>query len=456
MSPKDIKQAVFLKLQQVVLDCEDNSLLMDVLFRETFSELGETGIPYIFISAIFLDLNLKLSKSSFYDKQTLIRPDEYNQQSEAILPQHIIEDGVQVQLEGNKIVVSEDIKRFIDPIYKDFALIKAVVLSPVFVSGHLAGVIVLACPRLQAEITEDELAFLEVFTNLLAFTYRLQATQKSLSAITQEVYKMNAKLHYVDKLKDDFVSVASHELRTPMTAIKSFLWMALNRQKENLNPDLKRYLDRAYLSTERLISLVNDMLNISRIEGGRIALRLSDVDLVDLGLEVYEELVPKAQERGIKLTVSKGEVQKVLCDRDKVREVFINIVGNSLKFTEKGGTIGINFKQEGDTVITSISDTGRGIAHEDMQRLFKKFGRLENSYVAIAESAGTGLGLFITKSLIALHKGRVWAESPGLGKGSTFFFSLPIVGTELARQVEANAPTENANTKELEKTRLLM
>src|SRR5579872_558993 len=113
---------------------------------------------------------------------------------------------------------------------------------------------------------QDEMDFLDSFTNLLAFTYRLQSTQKSLSAITQEVYKMNAKLHYVDKLKDDFVSVASHELRTPMTAIKSFLWMALNRQKENLNPDLKRYLDRAYLSTERLISLVNDMLNISRIE----------------------------------------------------------------------------------------------------------------------------------------------------------------------------------------------
>ena len=263
---------------------------------------------------------------------------------------------------------------------------------------------------------------------------------------------MNVRLKELDKLKDDFVSVASHELRTPMTAIKSYLWVALHKKEDELSEDMKRYLSRAYISVERLINLVNDMLNISRIESGRIALKLSEVNLNELVNEVTEEVGVKAQEKGIRVIGLNKQIPKVLADRDKIHEVLLNLIGNSLKFTKAGGTITVDFWEKYPYVYTSVRDTGVGIEPENLSKLFAKFGRLENSYVAVAESGGTGLGLFISKSIVNLHKGQITAQSEGLGKGSTFTFSLPIIGTDIAAKLKDEAPKETDQTKDLEKT----
>ena len=142
----------------------------------------------------------------------------------------------------------------------------------------------------------------------------------------------------------------------------------------------------------------------------------------------------------------------MLCDRDKIHEVLLNLIGNSLKFTKAGGTITVDFYEKYPYVFTSIRDTGVGIAPENLSRLFAKFGRLENSYVAVAESGGTGLGLFISKSIVNLHKGQITVQSEGLGKGTTFTFSLPIIGTDITQKLKDEAPKETEETKDLEKT----
>lgn len=448
------RKAVFLKLQQTVLDCEDNHLLLDVLLRDSYSSLSIAGLDYLFIGGVFFDRELKVSKTCFYDETTKNNISDDNLHVGPISVEKLIiqESEEKAKLLNNEVAITGQIDQFIDKNYSNFAKIKSLILSPVHVRGQLAGVIILASNRDLNSIDDSELELIEIFTNLVAFTHRLQETEISLSNITQEVYKMNAKLHQLDKLKDEFVSVASHELRTPMTAIKSFLWMALNKQAENMTPDLKRYLDHAYVSTERLISLVNDMLNISRIEGGRIALRLTEIDLVAFAGDICEELAPKAAEKKIALTFEKTAMPKVLCDADKIHEVFINFIGNSLKFTPENGKISINFKQNEDMVECAINDNGRGISGEDLNKLFTKFGRLDNSYVKVAESSGTGLGLYITKSLVEIHKGQVTARSEGIDRGATFSFSLPIAGSKTAKALAESAPKETGETKELEKT----
>ena len=224
------------------------------------------------------------------------------------------------------------------------------------------------------------------------------------------------------------------------------------KSKYKLPEDIQKYMSRAYISVERLINLVNDMLNISRIESGRIALRLTDVDLIQLANDVLDEVKAKAQEKDIKLKLNVHIFPRVLADSDKIHEVYLNLIGNALKFTPNGGTVTVDFKEKLPFIYVSITDTGVGIHKEDLARLFTKFGRLDNSYVASASSGGTGLGLFISKSLVEIHKGTITATSDGEGRGTTFTFSLPIVGTKTAQELHEDAPQETADTKDLEKT----
>ena len=346
--------------------------------------------------------------------------------------------------------------------------IKTSIVFPVTAKDKVLGALIFSLNKEKSSMKQEEWTILESFVGSVGIALDNALLFRTLKLTTDQLAFANKRLQELDKLKDDFVSVASHELRTPMTAIKSYLWVALDKygqipisdgekavrqnSKNKLPDDLQRYLSRAYISTERLINLVNDMLNISRIENGRIALRLTDVDLVQLANEVLDEVKAKASEKNIKLKLNVHIFPKVLVDPDKIHEVYLNLIGNALKFTPSGGTITVDFRQKNQLVYVSITDTGVGINREDLGRLFTKFGRLDNSYVASASSGGTGLGLFISKFLVEIHKGSITASSQGEAKGTTFTFSLPIVGTEIAKKLKAEAPQQTAETKELEKT----
>jgi signal transduction histidine kinase len=232
-------------------------------------------------------------------------------------------------------------------------------------------------------------------------------------------------LKALDKLKDEFISLAAHELRTPMTAIKSYLWMIMNKDATLDAEKKKLYMERVYSSTERLLTLVNDMLDVSRLESGRLKLTPLDFSLLPLSHEVVDEFAAKIVERKQTLSVVDSTVPSVLADRDKIHEVLLNLIGNAIKYTPEGGTIKVSFKENNGMVETAITDTGKGISKEDLERLFQKFGRLDNRLVSVGEAGGTGLGLYICKQLVELSGGKIWVTSE-VDKGSVFSFSLPI------------------------------
>jgi signal transduction histidine kinase len=296
--------------------------------------------------------------------------------------------------------------------------VKLVQVFPLVIRNEILGALVIS-------LAEDEQSLSEFRRDLLARLSDTIGIAIDNALLYNEVQAANERLKQLDKLKDEFVSVASHELRTPMTAIKSYLWMALEGRGGQISDKQKFYLQRAYGSVDRLIRLVNDMLNVSRIDSGRIALQLGVVNMEQVAQEVIDVVTPRAQELGIQLKINPlPGLPQVVADMDKVKEVLFNLVGNSLKFTPKGGTISISFVQKGTMIETSVKDTGTGVATADLAKLFTKFGMIADSYISDRSIQGTGLGLYISKSIIELHGGKIWATSEGHGKGTSFIFSL--------------------------------
>lgn len=229
----------------------------------------------------------------------------------------------------------------------------------------------------------------------------------------------------LEQAKDDFISVASHELRTPMTIIKSYLWMLTAKKAGELNTKQLEYLLKASNATQRMIDLINDTLSISRLEQGRVEFDLRKIPLVETVKEYSSDLMIKVQERGIYLNIEdNGKEYFVNSDKGKTGEIIMNLVGNSVKFTRSGG-ITISFDEEPDFVKVMVKDTGAGIDAYDQKNLFHKFGRLDNSYQTVAETGGTGLGLYIVKLYVEGMGGTVGGFSEGINKGSTFWFTLP-------------------------------
>jgi signal transduction histidine kinase len=230
---------------------------------------------------------------------------------------------------------------------------------------------------------------------------------------------MYNKIKEVDEMKDDFVSMASHELKTPLTAINGYLDL-LSSSKKKLNKDEQHYLDNIQSSSTRLKALVEDILEVSRIEQGRINFEYSTVSASEMANKVVDTLLPKANEKKIKLTL-KNQLEKeqdlIKVDPSRLEQILVNLVGNSIKYTE-AGSVEVIVGEEDKKVKISVEDTGIGMSSEEKESLFGKFNRIKNEKTSKVE--GTGLGLWITKQLTEQMKGDISVESIK-GKGSRFF-----------------------------------
>lgn len=323
------------------------------------------------------------------------------------------------------------------------ARIQTFLIFPLIVRKGVLGVLVVGHAASSQELGDYEVDLLSRLVDLVGIAM-------DNAILYAKVQESNVKLKEIDKLKDEFVSLASHELRTPMTAIKSYLWMALAGKGGALSDKQKYYLDRAYRSTDRLIKLVNDMLNISRIESGRISVELQDVDVPQLVTEVIEEVMPRAEELGITIQIMPSPpLPHALGDANKLKEVVINLIGNSLKFTPKDGKITASFSVDTEGLIeVAIADTGAGIPPDDISKLFQKFSLLPGSYIVNKTATqGTGLGLYICKSIIDLHNGKIWVNSQGVGKGTVFTFSLPQFDSSKVTMSSLKGATELVHTQ---------
>jgi PAS domain S-box-containing protein len=239
-----------------------------------------------------------------------------------------------------------------------------------------------------------------------------------------EKKRYERRLKELDKMKSDFVSNVSHELRTPLTSIKGSVDNMLDGLTGSLNEKQVRYLSRIKSNTDRLSRLINDLLDLSRIEAGRVEVRPTTLPLAALAEEVAEHLKALAAEKLIRIEVPSADPSvTVWADRDKVTQVLMNLIGNAVKFTPQGGKVSVAVEKNGnDYIQISVADTGPGILPEERNRIFSKFYQVAN--IEKQKPKGSGLGLAISKALVEMHGGKIWMESE-IGRGSTFYFTLP-------------------------------
>jgi len=236
------------------------------------------------------------------------------------------------------------------------------------------------------------------------------------------------RLKELDRMKSEFISMVSHELRTPLASIMGYTEMLLTEEPGPLTPTQKEFLEISYQSSERLLHIVEELLDVSRIETGRIKLKLERLRMEELVADIVEAMRPAAESKGLSLSLEvRGPIPPLEGDRARLEQVMNNLLSNAIKFTPEGGEVWVRLAGRDDHIEVAVADTGIGIASEEMPRLFGKFFRASSAVER--KIGGTGLGLFITKSIVELHGGRIWAESE-LGKGSTFRFTLPLKRAE--------------------------
>ncbi len=241
-----------------------------------------------------------------------------------------------------------------------------------------------------------------------------------------------------ERAKTDFVSNVSHELRTPLTAIKGYSDLLLSPAVGPLNEQQARFLQIVQSNANRLVTLINDLLDISRIESGRLELNIHPVRMETVIQEVADLLHQQCAQKNLALDVHiEPNIGPVLGDRNRLIQIVTNLVSNAHRYTPEGGRITLALSCSDGVVRVDVRDTGIGIAPEDQSKVFQRFYRVKDS--TVQSVSGTGLGLPITKMLVEMHGGRLWVESE-LGKGSTFTFILPL------HAAETNGDTGGAKT----------
>lgn len=226
----------------------------------------------------------------------------------------------------------------------------------------------------------------------------------------------------LDHLKNEFVNVVSHELRTPLTVVRQTLYLMKEELAGRINPEQENFLGITLRNIERLGNVVNNLLDIAKIEVGKTELKEESFDIVEAAQEVTILFGPKCDEKGLHIKVLPSHPKiELVADRDKIIQVLTNLVSNAMKFTHQG-KIEVILQDRCDHVECTVSDTGKGIAKEDLHKVFRKFQQFDIQH--ITNEKGTGLGLAICKGLVELHRGKIWVDSD-THQGARFTFVLP-------------------------------
>jgi signal transduction histidine kinase len=253
------------------------------------------------------------------------------------------------------------------------------------------------------------------------------ATQSALAIQNARLFRaIEAKgreLEIASKHKSEFLANMSHELRTPLNAILGYTELILDNIYGDVPENIQEVLDRVEKNGRHLLGLINDVLDLSKIEAGQLVLSLDDYSMKEVVHTVFTSVESLAAEKNLELKVSVSPgVSKGKGDQQRISQVLLNLVGNAIKFTEEG-EIRIEATASNDTYVVSVSDTGLGLSEADRQRVFEEFHQVDGS--STRKKGGTGLGLSIAKRIVEMHGGRIWVEST-VGKGSTFWFTLPV------------------------------
>lgn len=329
------------------------------------------------------------------------------------------------------------------------AWIDASAILPLTVDRMMTGIVVLGDTRTGRTYARSDMKFLETFAVAAAPALenaRLYqesckfGEQKQQEAVltAQELARVRTQLNDLDKAKSEFLSIASHQLYTPLTALRGYISMLLEQDFGEVSEQHRPVLDILNKSATRLIDLIKNLLDISRIESGRLELNLDVVDLAELAEELVQDLLPNAMKKRLDLQFIDPiqPVGLVVVDRERMRQVMLNFIDNAIKYTSEG-KIRVRASRHKDSVHLSVEDTGKGISREDIPLLFNKFTRVGAS--SRYNTEGTGLGLYVARQIIKEHRGEVFVESSGEGKGSIFTMVLPAIESPTSLKVGQEA-----------------
>jgi signal transduction histidine kinase len=301
----------------------------------------------------------------------------------------------------------------------DRAHLKSSLVYPLKIGDRVLGIFVVGMNREYEALPEYEKEIIANIVNVVSL-----AVDKSL--VYEELHVANEKLKDLDKLKTEFLSLASHQLRSPLTAIKGYTSMLLEGSFGQISPDQKEAIDRVFQSSVHLAKVVEDLLNVSKIEQGGMKYEMAPFDFEKVAHDLATDLSITAEKKGLKLlfeTDNKAPYT-VNGDAEKIRQVVLNIIDNSIKYTETG-SITVSLKKTDPKILRlDVIDTGMGISAEEKEKLFQKFGRGAGGKT---NTGGSGLGLYLAKQIAEAHGGRIAIDSPGVGKGSTFSIELKEV-----------------------------
>ena len=304
--------------------------------------------------------------------------------------------------------------------------------TPIANQGELS-ILIDAFNEMLAQIDRNERALRKAHDELehrvQERTAQLQAAKDEVEAFSETVVRAKEEIERASKFKDQFLSTMSHELRTPLNAVLGFSDLLTEERYGPLNDRQQRYLQHIRNGGRHLLKLINDILDLSKIEAGRLQLAIETVRLDTIFAEAMDTLNPLASQKSQTLVRQPAKEMSVRADSTRLKQILINLLGNAIKFTPEGGKVELAAKMQGNSVRIEVRDSGPGIAPDEQKKIFEAFYRLRKS----EKAEGTGLGLAITQRLVELHGGNLSLESE-VGSGSCFYFTLPITTTVEARE----------------------
>jgi len=433
---KDLKQpdsrdqaiAAILHVDEIILETLDFEKLTNKIVNLILEELGYLKLGYVMIVLSLLGKRGKIlkrvsiSKTKEAEKALEATPIPFKKIQFALNEK---ENYCIKALLNKKSYITNDLSNMLYPaIKRDFVRkmqkklgVKTSIVLPIVARNKPIGTIIFTLNKQQEKISIFEKQILVGFTNALGIAVEH-------ASLLRRLKQTNERLKRISALKDEFVSLTSHELRTPLTAIGGSLSTILEGYAGKMDKEAEEFLEGAYNENQRLLRLVNNLLNISRIEAGRLKYQITNFNLLKILESVAGTLQGQLKEKGLKLKYNVFEKALVKADQDKVQEVFFNLIGNAVKFTDKG-EIKVTAWKQSKTVVVAVEDTGQGIGKKDQKKLFQKFERVVGS-----NKKGTGLGLYICKTVIEGMQGNIWLKSKK-EVGTTFYFTLPYASSRI-------------------------
>ena len=405
----------------------------EIFFKISQEHLTELGFDKI-LAFLITDTNGPLAKDKIEIKLNI----GFEELSLDELFEHAIVDSLfHPVTKDNQIIASIDSaieQKTLKTILK-ICGVNSFVSAPILIKEGVIGAVLVGSESIYAPITSGDKEIVSILASqigqalenarLFEETWRShQELESKIKERTKELSEALEEIKKVTKRKSDFVSAVAHELRTPLTSVKGYAALLIAGKLGEISPGVKQRLEKINKHADGLTQLINDILDISRIESGRQEMKIEAINVPEIIESVADLLMPQLKEKDIQLVKDvTDDVKAVAADQGQIKRVFINLLSNALKYTPPKGTITIRARKKDALAQIDISDTGIGISPNNLPKLFQEFYREDTE--TNQNVKGTGLGLALVKSIIEAHQGKIWVESR-LGIGTTFSFTMPL------------------------------